>query len=51
METSSLFRKLVMTNDVLLGHTGGRGILLKQTHESVFLKQTQVKGYFDIGNL
>jgi hypothetical protein len=29
VETSSFFGKSIMSNDVLLGHTGGKGCLAK----------------------
>ena len=42
LETSSFFGKLIISNDVLLGHTGER---------KFSLKQTQVKGCFDTADM
>ena len=50
LSTYSFFGKLVISNDDFLGHTG-KGCLAKaDTGKNVFLKQIQVRGYFDIAN-
>jgi hypothetical protein len=51
LSTYSFFGKLVISNDDFLGHTG-KGCLAKaDTGKNVFLKQIQVRGYFDIANI
>jgi hypothetical protein len=52
METSTFFGKLFMSNDGSLGHTQVKGYFAgADTGKNAFLKQSQLKGCFDIANM